>query len=179
MSVVRRASGKVILPKRSANTTSVHITTGPPWLNQTTEFRAIVNGGVSSNVATVTVKARLSKPTARIWRTGRVFDSNVTVHGLDLAASREGHAHRHPYLLEVGRWRMGSAARSHGQGPHQQVALLAALGWSPEGLRLQTAVPVPLANLKGSGKTQWRVQASHEDTSHALSQSATTMFWVR
>ncbi len=171
--------GKLILPKRSANTTSAHFTAGPPWLNQTTEFRAVVNGGVSSNVATVTVKARLSKPTARIWRTGRVFDSNVTFTGLIWPHHEKG---KPTVTLTFSKWVGGAWVPQPGltvKAPISRWRYWLPWAGHQRDYASKWAIPVPLASLKGTGKTQWRVQASHEDTSHALSQSDTTTFWVR
>ncbi len=173
-------SRRMISAVRSAEATSYHFTATPPWLNETTEFRAVVSGEATSNVATVTVAARIVQPGAILSKPRKAADRTITFRGLIWPAHLKG-----TDVVTLTFWKQ--VGRTWVEQP--DLTLTAKIStwryWLPWTGRQRDhaskwAVAVPISHFGNpANRTRWQVQASHEDTAHAASQSRPNWFWIR
>ncbi len=173
-------SGRRITAKRSDDATSFSFTATPPWLNQTTEFRAIVSGVATSAVATVTVKARVSQPQVVFSQPRKKTPRAVQFRGLIWPVHTKG--------TDVVTLKFSKLVnRTWVEQP--SMTLTAKISkwkyWLPwTGRQSDYAskwqVTVPMSAFGSTNpRTRWAVQASHADTAHAASESAKQWFWIR
>ena len=156
---------KTISASRTAEATRVTLPATASFLKGTTEFRAFESGVATSQVVTVTVLARLSKPhVSQVMgrAKGRVFITrNFTIRGQIWPAHPSG---KDAVKLEFAKkdganWvpqpaltRMVKIAKGRMWDRYTRDFMSS---WG-------TTLPVP-------SKGRWQVKASHEDTAHAMS----------
>lgn len=148
------------LPASRTAEGTVTVSVAPYWLKKTTAFRAIAEG-LESEIATVSVKARLSAPVvpAKV-KAGR----RVTVKGFIWPRHAVGSR-----PVEVKFWKWESGQWTYKGSVHPKI-----VGKNGDRSKWQFTRYV---GSKAKGK--WRIQVSHEDAEHVASTSKFTYVRVR
>ena len=173
-------SKRVIRAKQSAEATSFFFTATPPWLNQTTEFRALVSGVATSNVATITVKARITQPQVAFSQPRKKVPRTVQFRGLIWPAHLKASD-----VVTLTFWKLVGRTWVARPDLTLQASISRWKFWLPWDRRTfdfasKWQVTVPVSQFDNPvNRSRWRVQASHADTAHAPSQAAAQWFWIR